>query len=199
MKRGFQVSIGMMVILILTLIIFMGSLYFIRQFYSATEEFRTTIDENTEEQLKALIRDGSIVAIPINKVKLNRGDGDVFGIGIQNILKEQKDFGLKVQFSSAFTQQEEPIFAIESYIDENWILYDPGPHAIQNNEFKSIPIAIVVGDSADGSARTEDGIYSFNVCVWDMGLHGPDIGDCAVGNTLTYPQGKVFKIFVEVD
>ena len=199
-KRGFQISIGMMVILILTIIIFIGSLYFIRQFYVQTEEFRTTIDENTQAQLEALIRDGSIVAIPINKAKLNRGSGATFGLGIQNILKEQRDFKIKVQFSKAFTLDEVLIDQADgSYINENWILYSTAPVTIQNNEFKSVPIAIVVGESTDYSqTRTEDGIYSFNVCVWDTSVVS-DIGECAPGVQNTYPNNKVFKIFVEVD
>ena len=54
-KKGFELAIGFFVILIMTLIIFGGSLYFLRQFYVTTEEFRTEIDKATEEQLQALM------------------------------------------------------------------------------------------------------------------------------------------------
>jgi len=200
MKRGFQLSIGMMVILIITLIIFIGSIYFIRQFYTATEEFRKDIDENTESQLRALIRDGSIVAVPINKATLKRGSGESFWIGIQNILKEQRDFGVKVQFTGAFDQEEIPIDeVVDQYIDENWVIYSSGPHTIQNNEFESVLVGIVVGETVDGNFKTPDGIYSFNVCVWDWTTHGSDIDICDRGSDQLYPPNKVFKIFVEVD
>ncbi|MBI4150989.1 hypothetical protein HY492_02580, partial [Candidatus Woesearchaeota archaeon] len=162
-KRGFELSIGFFVILILTIIIFAGSLFFLRQFYTSTEEFRDEIDRDTESQIQALIRDGSIVAIPINKATLPPGKGASFWVGIQNVLDEEKQFGMTVAFSKAFTPLEEQILEADpSYIGPHWALYSEGPHAIKNNDFTNIPIRVVVGSEIAQGVPVKKGTYAFN-------------------------------------
>lgn len=200
-KRGLELSVSFFVILILTIIIFAGSLYFLRQFYTATETLRQELDRDTEAQLQALIRDGSIVAVPLNKATLARGKGATFWVGVQNILNQQKNFGIDVSLSNAYTPEEEIIQeADRQFITQNWVLVTLGPHVIKNNEFKAIPARIVVGSTIAPSVPTPPGTYSFNVCVWDMSEYGntpPGLcGDYAPNQP--WYTGKVYKIFVEV-
>ncbi len=200
-KRGFELSIGFLVILILTIVIFAGSLFFLRQFYTTTEEFRDEIDRDTESQIQALIRDGSIVAIPINKASVPPGKGASFWVGIQNVLDEEKQFGMVVAFSKAFTQLEEQILEADpSYISPNWALYSEGPHTIKNNDFKAIPVRIVVDSNIAQGVPVKKGTYAFNVCLWDVAQYGASApGDCSSGsqNDVWYTR-KVYKIFIEV-
>ncbi|HSU73032.1 MAG TPA: hypothetical protein VLJ21_04240 [Candidatus Binatia bacterium] len=189
-----------MVILIMTLIIFVGSLYFLKQFYSATTSFRDEIDRNTDEQMRQILRDGSIVAIPLNKATIPVGKGESFWVGIQNIKGAEKDFGITVEFSKAFTPLEAPIATANGqYINPHWILYNSGPHTIKNNDYKAIPVHIVVDHNMDEGVSLEKGTYSFNVCVWDATEYGPTApGVCDGTSTQVWYTNKVYKIFVEV-
>ncbi|MBI4145610.1 hypothetical protein HY493_05405 [Candidatus Woesearchaeota archaeon] len=200
-KRGFELSIGFFVILILTVIIFAGSLWFLRQFYTTTEEFRQELDRDTEAQLVSLIRDGNIVAIPLNKARLSRGKGATFWLGVQNVLGRNSEFGVSVEFSKGFDAQETEIMETSPvYITNNWVLYSPGPHAIKNNDYQAIPIRVVVGDSIADNAPTPQGTYSFNVCVWDVSQYGATPpGTCDANSDLSvWYTKKIYKIFVEV-
>ena len=200
MKRGFQLSIGFIVTLIITLVIFIGSIYFLGQFYSATEEFREEIDRNSEAELRALIRDGSIVAIPINKANLKISSGKSFWIGIHNILQDEKDFGVQVDWSGAYSHSGQEILEASAHITDTWVLYSEGPHIIPSNEFVPVPIRIVVGDTVDGTLRTPKGTYSFNVCVYDRAALPQGIGQCQSGiNKELLYTNKIYTIFVEVN
>ena len=196
-----ELTVGFFVILTLTVIIFAGSLYFLRQFYTATETVRQQIDQDTESQILSLIRDGNVVAIPINKARLPAGNGASFWVGTQNILGEEKDFGLIVTFSKAFDSNEEQILQADpAYITQRWVLYSAGPHTIKNNDYKAIPVHIVAGDTIADSVNTPPGTYSFNVCLWDTSQYGTVApGDCGIsGANDVWYTGKVYKIFVEV-
>jgi hypothetical protein len=208
-KRGFEMSISFMVILIMCIIIFTGSLYFLKQFYSQTTKLREEIDRDTESQLQSLMRDGSVVAIPVNKAHLAVGKGQVFWIGIQNILGAQQDFGMAVAFSSAYSETGEKIDADGRYMNPNWVLYSAGPHMIPNNDFKAVPVSITVGnqigeDPGDPRNRLKPGTYSFNVCIYKFSDYSPEsaVDSCAAtgpsGTLETWYTHKVYKLFVEV-
>ncbi len=200
-RRGMELTVGFFVILILTVIIFAASLYFLRQFYTSTDTFREAIDRDTESQIQALIRDGSVVAIPINKATLSEGNGASFWVGIQNILDKEKQFGMNVQFSKAFTPLEEQILEADpDYISSHWALYSEGPNVIKNNEFKTFPVRIVVGSEITPGVPTKPGTYAFNVCLWDIDEYGESApADCGVSsaNEVWYTR-KIYKIFVVV-
>lgn len=198
-KRGMELSVGFMVILIITIIIFAGSLYFLRQFYVTTTEFREEIDRDTEEQLLALMRDGSIVAVSMNKATLPVGKGDYFWIGIQNLLGAEKDFGLVVEFSNAFSPTETRITSADgTFINDRWIAYNPGPHAIKNNDHASIPIRIVVNREMNSGVTIEKGTFVFNVCVFDATESQVAPGPCDGTNLDLWYTKKIYKIFIEV-
>lgn len=201
-KRGMELTIGFFVILILTIVIFAGSLYFLRQFYTSTEQFRQEIDRETESELQALIRDGSIVAIPMNKATLSEGKGASFWLGIQNVLDEEKQFGVDVSFSKAFTQNEEPIIEADPfYINNNWVLFNAGPHVIKNGAFSPVPIRLNAGTEMATGVRTIPGTYTFNVCVWDASTSSSPPGNCGESSSYdlqNWYTGKIYKIFIVV-
>jgi len=208
-KRGFEVSIGFLVILIFTVIIFAGSIYFLFQFGQATSEIQGEIDRDTEAQLLTLMQDGSIVAVPFNKARLNIGKGKSFGVGIQNVEGAADNYGLAVAFSTAFDQNEDPLALSSSppdgsFINDNWVVYVEGPHRIDNNDYKAIPVYIQPDrEMAQGSA-TVPGTYVFNVCVYDFDDMSPASAESSCGFITTgsdlsaWYTKKVYKIFIEV-
>ncbi len=208
-RRGFELTVSFFVILTLTVIIFAGSLYFLRQFYVSTTTFRDAIDRDTDAQLQALLRDGSIVAIPINKAAVKVGNGKSFWVGIQNVLGHEQQFGVTVTYTRAFDAQENPIPGDDpSFINSHWLVYNSGPHTIKNDDFGEVPVRIVVDREISGGVALKPGTYAFNVCVFRIGtdpaqkeyqLSNPP--DCGTGGTpvdvTQFYTGKVYKIFVD--
>ena len=207
-KKAFELSATFLVTLILIIVIFVGSLYFTRRFFSTAEEMRAEIDAQTEAEIEALLyQEGALVAMPKFKKKIQRGKSDTFGIGIRNVLDQAKDFYVDVAFTSAFTINEETITGtVPSHINSKWLLYSEGPYTIQNNELQMVPILAHVDLSMGGGLTTEKGIYSFNVCVYsaDVGQSLADINKltCSSPQKSQIPTtiygGKIYKMYVEV-
>jgi hypothetical protein len=204
-KRGFQMSIGFIVTLILTVVVFTGSLYFLRQFYTSTTEFEEQIGRDTEAQIRSLVSQGKIVAVPINRATAPRGQAATFWLGISNVLTDGTDnFEYVASFNKAFDETEDELEdASPDHINKDWVIYNPGPHTIQQGEFESFPIRIEPGNNMAGDVRTVTGTYVFNVCVYKAGTQdraqaveycsSPDSGF----QDALYTQ-KVYKIFVQV-
>ncbi len=165
MKKGFQLSATFIVILIIMIVIFVGSLYFLKQFFTGAQEIKAQIDYDTKAQIEELLREpGAKVAIPINKATLRGGQQKVFGLGIRNV-GGPKEFWVTVESGGAFKGAEAlPVSQI--HLEEKWLLYGEGPYQLEGNAYESIPIVVSVDDRMSASLSTESGTYVFNVCVW---------------------------------
>ena len=69
-KKALELSITFIVLLIISITIFAGSLFFLQKFYKTATETREAIDRQTEAEIRALLRGGSPVAIPLAKQKI---------------------------------------------------------------------------------------------------------------------------------
>ncbi|MBW2992823.1 hypothetical protein KY345_06425 [Candidatus Woesearchaeota archaeon] len=85
-KRGIEITINFIVMLILALAVLSGSLILIRKFFISAEETKASIDSQTQSQIRSMLIGGAKVAIPINRVTAHRGDFVTFGVGILNVL-----------------------------------------------------------------------------------------------------------------
>lgn len=200
-KKAFELTATFLVILILTIVIFIGSITFTKKFFSSAEEMRGTIDRQTEAEIEALLyQEGSIVALPIFKKIIPRGRQGTFGLGVRNILERTETFYVQVVFSNGFTIEEDVMTEPDSdYINTKWLLYNPGPYSISNNQLEMIPILANVDLSSADGVITEKGIYSFNICVLAGSI--PTGFNCA-SPPRPLPDsvygGKVYKMYVEV-
>ena len=207
-KKAFELSATFLVMLILIIVIFVGAIYFTQKFFATAQEMRAEIEADTEAEIEALLyQEGSLVAMPKFKKQIQRGKGDVFGLGIRNVLDESRNFFVDITFTNAFTVNEDLIIDTSpAFIDSHWLLYNPGPYTIQNNELQLIPVLASVNLEMGQGITTERGIYSFNVCVFS-GEVGQSITDMKTV-TCSSPQksliptnvygGKVLKMYVEV-
>ena len=199
-KKAFELTATFLVILILTIVIFTGAIYFTKRFFTTAEQMRGTIDKQTQAEIEALLyQQGSIVALPTFRKTVSRGKQTTFGLGVRNILEETKNFYVVVSFSKAFTPDEEIITGPDSpYIDSKWLLYHQGPYSIPNNKLEMIPILVNADLEMADALTTEKGIYSFNICV----LVGQPLGfDCANPPRPLPPHvygDKIYKMYVEV-
>ena len=84
-KRGIQLSVTFLVIIIITMTVFSMSLYLIRQFFLATQEVEKQITADIQREVeRRLAESGERVAIPLNKRTIKPGTSHAFGLGILN-------------------------------------------------------------------------------------------------------------------
>lgn len=201
-KKGFELSATIIVLIIITIVIFIGSLYFLKTFFTGAEQIKGEIEHSTQERIESLLRSGDLVAIPLNKKVIKKGTGEAFGLGIRNVGAD-KSFTVVTNFHKAFGPDgKTPIVDADPFfIAENWLLYSEGPYRLRSNELKLIPISITVGNAIDYSGTsTKPGTYVFNVCVFK----GTDMYECDVETfkTIGFPDelynSKVYQMLVEV-
>lgn len=200
-KKAFELSMTFLVMLIIIIVIFTGSISFTKKFFSSAEELRATIDAQTEAEIQALLyQQGSLVAVPIFKKTIARGQHENFGIGIRNIMGSEETFYVLISFSKGFTVDEEIIPGTDrDYMNSKWLLYNPGPYNIMNNELKMVPILALADLRVSDTQKTERGTYAFNICVIVGTI--PAGFDCAIPQRPLPPSiygGKIHKIYVEV-
>ena len=201
-KKGFELSATFMVMLIITIVIFTGSIQFTRKFFASAEEMKGRVDAETEAEIQSLLyNQNALVGLPLNKKTLSAGQSSTFGLGIRNTYEEEKEFYLRIDFANAYNIHEEIILDTDSdYIEDNWALYNEGPHLIDSNDFITIPILINVDIKMAEQASTErPATYVFNVCVFDDPAKAGT--DCIVESRAFLGEvygKKVLKINVEV-
>lgn len=99
-----------------------------------------------------MLTGSSKVAIPINRKTIKMDDSAVFGLGVRNILKANKNFQITVAPSKKVFQGTETPITLASLENDDWqLLYDPSSILIKNNELKKFPISIKVGKAAQGA------------------------------------------------
>ena len=65
-RKGIELSINFIVMLILALAVFSGGIMFATKFFGHAEKVRASMDAQTEKQIEKLLDSGSPVVIPIN-------------------------------------------------------------------------------------------------------------------------------------
>ena len=171
-KKGFELSATVIVLLVITIVIFIGSMFFLKTFFTGAQEIKGEIERSTQEQIENLLRTGDLVAIPLNKKTIKRGNGEIFGLGIRNV-GAQKDFTVISNF----------------------------PYKLDSNELKLVPVSITVDHAIDDyGTSTKSGTYVFNVCVF-KGINMMDC-DLEAFKTTGFPEElynkKVYQMLVVV-
>src|SRR3989338_3003294 len=82
-KKGMELSVNFLVIIIISLVLFGMSLYFINQFRQVGAGYEASLDSYAVEQLRSLSRDKSFGLYPA-EVKLGVGGSEVIGVGVTN-------------------------------------------------------------------------------------------------------------------
>jgi hypothetical protein len=191
-KRAMELSANFLVVMILSIVIFSSGIYIATKIFDAAGNKQLNIDLETQRQIERLMFDGSRVAIPFNTKKAKNGDLPLFGIGILNVLGEQSDFTIKVEFSKAIDKNNQEITDLdphpndwvisaskENVIDDLPLTIDP--FLILNNAQKITTIGIELN-------KVPPGTYIYNV---DVNCQSPS-PDC------TGKYDNTHKIRVEV-
>ncbi|MBD3361484.1 hypothetical protein GF358_01700 [Candidatus Woesearchaeota archaeon] len=203
-KKGFELSATFIVTLIIVIIVFVGSIYFIKEFFYKAEELKAEIERSTQEQIESLLQQGSLVALPINMKEVDIGESKTFGLGVRNI-GDMKGFNLVVSFNKAIDSLGEVIVdeSYREYINSNWLLYDMNGFYLDSNELKVLPIAVRPGFNIAEGEAVVPGTYLFNVCVFvDSGAVDPNLCTLDAFKFSTdkseYYTKKMYSLMVEV-
>lgn len=195
-KKGLELSINMLVILIIAFAVFGFGIFMVSKFFGAAESQKATIDRDTEAAIQNLLSGSTKVGVPLNRKEVKRGDSEVFGLGILNTAGSTSNFDIRVSFKQAFKSNDQEITNVNKlYLEQNWLLYD-NIATIQNNDFVSIPILIAPQALSGPSQNTEKGTYIFNICVCRE-------NQCTFPNGCTLEAGDLYggsmkKIYVTI-
>jgi hypothetical protein len=88
-KRGIELSVNFIVILILAIAIFGGGIYLVYQIFAKAQNMKEGVDQQTEDRINALLDDGSPVVIPDVAKTGERGKLVYFYIGVSDNHKRQ--------------------------------------------------------------------------------------------------------------
>ena len=158
-KKGIELSVNFLVVIILSLVMLSMGIYLIREFFETTADLRDALDQQTEEQLTQLLQEGKLVALARTRKTIPVGESALFGLGILNINPGdgKRTFEIHIQSPEeavGYDSLNNPIQADTS----TWLKYqrtlELGP-----NEAGSIAIRV---EPQEGVPK---GTYIFNVAV----------------------------------
>lgn len=195
-KKGITFSIGMIVMLILTILIFSLSLYFLFSWFGQAETLKGQIDKQTQEQIMNALKTGNQkVAIPIAIHEVNRGSTVTVGVGVRNVVSA-KEFSMSLAFSGAYSPTGMKIAAEPNWMQDKWLgnFRTIDAFTLQKNEQKVIPVVLKADTNVGQSGATQKGDYIFNVCVWDSPVPQP-CNKQALADVYT---GKIYQITLRV-
>lgn len=161
-KKGIELQVNFVVILILTLIIFGSSIMIAYKILNSTNKLKDQVDATTQARLESLLINGNDeVVIPFNKKDdLNKGDSAVFGVGIVNMLGTNTEFQIKTTLYSAFDSTGNPVPDTGAW---TYSYSGSNPESvgfINNNDHKIINLVFIPKTVTPGNT------YVFNVEVF---------------------------------
>ena len=108
MKKGIELSLNFLVTLIIVLTIFTFGVKFISDLTKEATELESLTTEQLDKRIENLVCDTDKVCIGINRKTIQKGEFDVFGIRIINILETQ-EFGIISKVTKIIKNNEEII------------------------------------------------------------------------------------------
>lgn len=157
-KKGMELSINFIVMLILAIAVFAGGLVFASKFFGHAQKVRGSLDAQTEKQIEKLLDSGSPVVLPISTKDINKNKFGTFGVGV--LADYNGEYVLSVEYSGdAFKKDKTRITADAG----SWLQVPMTNQELEKNEKGTFMIGVTVPKDA------ERGTYLFNVAVDYMG------------------------------
>lgn len=130
-KKGIELSVNFIVMLILAIAVFAGGLMFATKFFTKAESMRQNLDSETERQIEKLLDSGSPVVLPISTREIFRNKYDTFGLGV--LAKCAGTYTFTVPSTSAFPKNKgDPAIAVP--IASEWLSPITDSKTLEKNE-----------------------------------------------------------------
>lgn len=195
-RKGIELPISMIIVMILTIIIFSFGIMIVFKSYRWATETTAEIDVSTQKQIEAALLEGkNLVAIPKNTAKAVPGQTVPFALGIRNIA-DKTEFNTVLSFAGAYTLNEEPINnADKTLIEKEWLggFAQQTGIRIDRDQLETIPLRIKIGNNINNQDRTPKGTYVFNICVYST----PQTTCESATQTLTYDK-QIHQVMIIV-
>ncbi len=170
-KKGFELSINFIVMLILATVVFGFGLYFVRMLFTEAGEIKAQLDRDSEARINLMLDRGEMVAFPISTKTIKQNEVAVFGLGVLNVKDDAVNFKVTVECSLALDKADNPIdecggkwsFDKEPLTPD---IFDVAVFSLMKNEKQVIPIAI------QPPKGKPVGTYAFTVKVIDTAVSG---------------------------
>lgn len=157
-KGAIELSVNMLIVIIISLVILAGGITLLYKFLGGAVDFKLNLDAQTENELqRMLVQDGKIVALPVNKAIIPRGEQKTFGLGVMNIGKKETFTVFVNPSSPGYFPPSGP--SQDNPPTNSWVLYDDSAFSLEQQQQHTQPILISVPNDA------ENGIYLFDVSV----------------------------------
>lgn len=153
-KKGFELSINFIVILIITIVVFSAGIYITQRIFQEANKIKAQLDSDSEANIRILLDRGERFAIPISTKETKPGQTVTFGVGLLNVKSNETDFAITVTCSGGVTPGQQTITNACSSADS--LISDPS-RELKPNEQVIIPVAIRVSG--------QKGTYIFTVSV----------------------------------
>jgi len=103
MKKAMELPANFLVVLILCLVMFAVAMGIVLKMMPELDRHLKQLDEMTIRLIEQKLMSGEArVAIGIASKSIERGDNEVFGIGIKNLLEDRTSFTIAVTCNSAY-------------------------------------------------------------------------------------------------
>ncbi len=195
-RKGMELPISMIVILILSILVFTFGITMVFKFFKGATEASAQIDKATQDQINAILREGNeLVAVPKSLATARTGQDATFAIGIRNI-EESGLFNIVLGFAGAYTPDDQLIPNADAFvIESDWLgsFKEQEKIFIEKNKMVSIPIKLQIEAYINANDKTQKGLYVFNVCVFKR----PST-DCVLGNIQSTYDKKIRQITIKV-
>ncbi|MFC1742187.1 hypothetical protein ACFL3V_06645 [Nanoarchaeota archaeon] len=170
-KKGIELSINFIVMLILGTAVFIGGLVFASKFFSHAENVRGNLDSQTEKQIEKLLDSGSPVVIPISQKEIFRNKFGTFGVGV--LARETGDYTIRVTFKKAFNPETKQDIIVDGVRvnAQSWL--DDSTSTQTRNLKKNEKSKFLVGVAVPKGAKK--GTYLFDVSSEYRSLDGTEI------------------------
>jgi hypothetical protein len=157
MKKGVELSLNFLVMLVIAIVIFgLGVRFIYNLAAEATQLKQTTIDELDKKIGNLLCESTDKVCIGVERKVIEKGKFDVFGVKVLNIFKNEAQFLVEVSrpTTPGYAPNKDPILDDKLY----W-KHREEPLLIEKNGEKEVAIGIEVPSDATS------GTYIFDVRV----------------------------------
>ncbi len=119
------------------------------------------MDEALKNQILGELKASTATVMPINYQQVSYGDHFVFGIGLQNIGREDDEYLIKAYFTKAYDKYTNTI-AVDEEMMNSWIKTTFSSMILAPGQKEVLSLVIEVGDISEGK-KAPSGTYVFDI------------------------------------
>ena len=158
-RKGIELSVNFIVILILTIVVFSFGLYFTQKIYEGLDKIKADLDSDAEANIRARLDRGERFSIPISSKETKLGQTVTFGVGLINVRSQTAGFDIIAECEGRLGSDQQEID--KSACDFAEFLVATSNPQLKPNEKIIVPVAVRV------LGRGQKGTYIFNIRIGD--------------------------------